>query len=78
MDLKKKNKRKEERKKQLKDDQKNIKREMERIEIRQKEKANEESTGMENEENKEGKEKKERSGYSLGGLAAFLVIMPSK
>ena len=31
---------------------------MERIEIRQKEKANEESTGMENEENKEGKEKK--------------------
>lgn len=51
---------------------------MERIEIRQKEKANEESAGMENEENKEGKEKKERSGYSLGGLAAFLAIMPSK
>ncbi len=51
---------------------------MERIEIRQKEKANEESTGMENEENKEGKEKKERSGYSLGGLAAFFAIMPSK
>ena len=51
---------------------------MERIEIRQKEKANEESTGMENEENKEGKEKKERSGYSLDGLAAFLARMPYK
>lgn len=51
---------------------------MERMKIRQKEKANEESTGMENEENKEGKEKKERSGYSLGGLAPFLAIMPSK
>lgn len=33
---------------------------------------------MKNEENKEGKEKKERNGYSLGGLAAFLAIMPSK
>lgn len=33
---------------------------------------------MKNEENKEGKEKKERSGYSLGGLADFLAIMPSK
>lgn len=31
---------------------------MERIEIRQKEKANEESTGMENEENKEAKKKR--------------------
>lgn len=51
---------------------------MERIEIRQKEKANEESTGMENEGKERGKEKKERSGYSLGGLAPFLAIMPSK
>lgn len=33
---------------------------------------------MKNEENKEGKEKKERSGYNLGGLAAFFAIMPSK
>lgn len=31
-----------------------------------------------NEENKEAKKKKERSGYSLGGPAAFLAIMPSK
>lgn len=27
---------------------------------------------------KEAKKKKERSGYSLGGLAALLAIMPSK
>lgn len=31
-----------------------------------------------NEENKEAKKKKERSGYSLGGPAAFLAIMPYK
>lgn len=50
---------------------------MERMKIRQKEKANERSTRMENEEKKR-KRKKERSGYILGGLAAFLAIMPSK
>lgn len=60
--LKKKNKRKEERKKQLKDDQKNRKREMERMKIRQKEKANEESIGMENEGNKDTKKKKRGAG----------------
>lgn len=35
---------------------------MERIEIRQKEKANEESTGMENEGKERGKEKKSGAG----------------
>lgn len=51
---------------------------MERMKIRQKENANEESTRMENEGKERGKEKKERSGYSLGGLAPFLARTPSK
>lgn len=55
-------KKEEGRKKQERYDQKNIKREMERIEIRQKEKAKEESTGMENEGKERGKEKKSKAG----------------
>lgn len=41
-------------------------------------KANEEINGMENEGKERGKEKKERSGYILGGLAAFLARVPYK
>lgn len=37
------------------------------------EKEKEGNAERKNEEKKEGKEKKERSGYSLGGLAAFLA-----
>ena len=42
------------------------------------EKAKEGNAERKNEQKKEGKEKKERSGYSLGGLAAFLAKTPSK
>lgn len=51
---------------------------MERIENKAKEKNKWKNNRMKNEGKERGKEKKERSGYSLGGLAAFLAIMPSK
>lgn len=55
-----------------------MKREIKRIENKAKEKNKWKNNRMKNEENKEAKKKKERSGYSLGGPAAFLEIMPYK